>query len=952
MKGIKRIFRISLLRPRDIDREVDDEIAFHLAMREEKLRAGGVPRRRRGAHRARSVRERRRHPRRVCRGKSTTSRGRTVLCLIVDEARRDAIFALRSLRRAKGFTAAVVLTLALGIGANATMYAIINAVVLHPVSGVRDPATLFELGEPMAYPAYRDLVERTPSLRLGAISERRIALGRGEAADHTTGALVSGNLFGIIGVSAAIGRTLNDRDDVAGAAPAAVLTHEYWTRALGGDSSIVGRTVTVNGAPVTVVGIAAKNFRGLHLGPVPAVWLPIHAWSSIVPSSQQNLLIESRNWDWLRVVGRVPPGASFDVAHRALTASLAALDPGTPPFVIEQRARPRPAQAAALPTRAHDGVVRFIAVLAIVVTLVLLTACANIAGLMLSRAAYREREIGVRIALGAGRGRLLRQLLTEALVLATAGGVAGDRILRSDSRLCCGGSRYPVVSTLASSRSTSTRGSSYSAIAITLITGLLVGLVPALKASRADALSSLKGGVGRGPQQQRLRGALVTAQVSVALVLLIGTGLFARALSRAFALDLGFRADPLVTLSVDPGLAQLDSPRALQYYADVTSRVSAVPGVKGATWTSNTPLSSDMDRESADVSGYTPAPGERIMLERNIVGPRYHEVFGIQLVAGRGFDERDDNNAPLVTIINETAANRYFANRSAVGGYVTLGKRSMQIIGVSRDTKYHELSESPAPYIYLPLLQMAGKSAVGAPTLVVRVADDAARSTRSIADAARSANPAVPVFDVATMTQRLRAVLAPQLVGAWLLGAFGVLALIVAAIGIYGVVAYAVSQRTREIGIRMALGARAASVLGLVVRGNVAFVAVGIPIGIALGLMLARAHGAVPLRNSSDRPADLRRDVAHDTRRRCARGLRSGASSSPHRSFDRATVGRLNSGDRNGRASPDRAPCLPRDSTASRLRRARIRRATADNAVLDRRAWPADSRRHSRRVRG
>ena len=196
------------------------------------------------------------------------------------------------------------------------MYAIINAVVLHPVSGVRDPATLFELGEPMAYPDYRDLAERTPSLRLGAISERRIALGRGAAADHTTGALVSGDLFGIIGVSAAIGRTLNERDDVAGAAPTAVLTHEYWTRALGGDSAIVGRTVTVNGAPVTVVGIAAKNFRGLHLGPVPAVWLPIHAWSSIVPSSQQNLLIESRNWDWLRVVGRNPSGVSFDGAHK------------------------------------------------------------------------------------------------------------------------------------------------------------------------------------------------------------------------------------------------------------------------------------------------------------------------------------------------------------------------------------------------------------------------------------------------------------------------------------------------------------------------------------------------------------------------------------------------------------------------------------------------------------
>jgi len=838
MRGIKRIFRISLLRPRDIDREVDDEIAFHLSMREAKLRAGGVS----DDDAARLARDRFGNIsgiRGECVEESRQLAKQERASLMVDEVRRDAMYAFRSLRRAKGFTAAVVLTLALGIGANATMYAIINAVVLHPVSGVKDPAMVFELDEPLAYPEYRDLAERTPSLRLGAISERRIALGQGKGADHTTGALVSGNLFSIVGVPAAVGRTLTDRDDVAGVAPVAVVTHEYWARALGGDSSIVGRTVTVNGAPVTVVGVAAKNFRGLHLGLAPAIWLPIHAWNAIAPSSQQSHRIDSRNWSWLRVVGRIPAGASFDVAQNALTTSMATLDPGAPPFVVAQRARPLSVQAAALPTRAREGVVRFIAVLAIVVTLGLLTACANIAGLMLSRAAYREREIGVRIALGAGRGRLLRQLLTEALLLATAGGVAGIGLfvfVRGLFRQLTlpGGVEGSAIALDIDARLIGF------AIALTLVTGLLVGLVPALQASRADALSSLKGGLGRGARQQWLRGALVTAQVSVALVLLIGTGLFARALSRALALDIGFRADGLMTLTVDPGLAQFDSPHALQYYADVSARVSAVPGVTGATWAANTALSNERDRESASLSGYTPPPNLLVMLERNAVGPRYHEVFGIPLVAGRGFDERDVDGSPLVAIINETAAKRYFAGRSAIGGYVTMGKRSMQIVGVSRDTKNHELSETPSPYIYMPLLQLS-ESAVGAPTLVVRVKDDGFRSTRSIVDAARSANPAVPIFDVATMSQRLHFVLAPQLVGAWLLGAFGVLALIVAAIGIYGVVAYAVSQRTREIGIRMALGARAASVLGLVVRGNVAFVAVGIPIGIALGLILARA---------------------------------------------------------------------------------------------------------------
>jgi predicted permease len=837
MKPIRRLFRLSLFRRRDVIRDVDDEIAFHIAMRETRLRRTGMsPDEAATVARTRfgdvaGIRD-------ECLDESHRLARRERAVLWLDELRRDVVVAARSLRRAKAFTIAVVSTLALGIGANTTLFTVMRAVILHPVSGVPHPESLFEVGDGVAYPAYRDIVQATPNVPLAAISERRIALGSGTSVSHTTGALVSGNYFNVVGVRTAIGRALGPSDDVAGAAPAAVLANAYWSRALGADPSVIGRTVSVNGAPVTVVGVAAPGFSGLHLGVVPDVWLPIHAWETIAPSSQQALRIESRNWEWLALIGRVPPGMTNENVERAIARALSALDPGVPPAVLAENTRLRLAQAAALPRGARTAVVGFVFVLSAVVVLVLLTACANIAGLMLSRAAYREREIGVRIALGAGRGRLVRQLLTEALVLSVVGGAAGV-VLFATLRVVLGSIRLPGgIDGGAVHLDIDTRLAGF-AVVVSVVTGILVGMTPALQAARSDALSSLKGGRSRGARQQRLRGALVTAQVAIALVLLVGTGLFTRALSKALSIDIGFRSDSLITMTVDPGLAQLDGPRSRLYFADVLERVLRVTGVRGATFTANAPLTSSRDRESADIGGYTPPPGSRVMFERNAVGPRYHEIMGIPMIAGRGFEASDNESRPPVAIINETAAKQYFAGRSAVGAFVTLSGVTFQIIGVSRDAKYHDLTESPSPYVYFALLQM--KAAVGSPTLVARVSGVASRLVRPIATAAREANPAVPVFGESTMTQRLDAILAPQLIGAWLLGAFGVLALIVAAIGIYGIVAYAVSQRTREIGIRMALGARATSVLGLVIRGEAGFVALGIPLGLGLAVFLARA---------------------------------------------------------------------------------------------------------------
>ena len=838
MRGIRRIFRLPVFRARDVDDDVDEEIAFHLAMREAALRARGLS----GQDASREARDRfgdvdaiRDECVRDERAQTRTERTMQA----IDEVRRDAMFAVRSLWKTKSFSAAVILTLALGIGANAMIFSVIEAVVLRPVTGVRDPATLFELGDVMSYPAYRSLQERVPRLALAGMRERGFAVGTGDATEHVMGATVSGNFFDVVGGRAAIGRTLTPDDDVPGAPAAAMISYAWWTRAFGRDPSAVGRTITVNGASITVVGVVAPELRAIHLGSLPDVWLPINAWPLIAPTSMRNSTLSSTGWEWVSVIGRLTPEFSLEQAANGLAGRMRGV-PEIRQEMIADLATLRPMQSAALDAGAREAVVRFSAILAGVVALVLLTACANIAGLLLARAAYREREIAVRIALGAGRGRLVRQLLTEALVLSGIGGLAGLAAFAAARAILDRITLPGGIPGSALGLPLDLRVIGF-AIAVTIVAGLLFGLLPALQASRPDPVSAIKGGsFVRGPRSQALRGLLVAAQVAVGVVLLTGTGLFARSLGRALAIDPGFDTANLVTLTVDPGLAQLDATRATAYLNDVTARVAALPGVRAVTWTRTPILSSGIDREGVRISGYIPSPGERVSVETNVVGARYHEVMGIPMVRGRSLDERDAAGGEPAIVVNETLAQRYFTDRDPIGGVVTIRGIPARIVGVARDAKYHSLNEPPRPYVYIPLLQVP-PGTVGTPTMLVRTSGDASALVRRIVATTRSVNRAVPVYEAKTMSEHLRFLLAPQVAGAWLLGVFSALALVVATVGIYGVVAYAVSRRTREIGIRMALGARAPSVLRLVMGRNLGFVAIGIPVGIALALLLARA---------------------------------------------------------------------------------------------------------------
>jgi len=507
---------------------------------------------------------------------------------------------------------------------------------------------------------------------------------------------------------------------------------------------------------------------------------------------------------------------------------------------IEPYTTPRPLQSAALPTGAHDAVLRFAAILTGVVALVLITACANIAGLLLSRLANRDREIALRIALGAGRGRLARQLMTESMVLAVAGGVGAIVVFVVFMR-AVQSVRLPGEITGEALNVVGDSNVLLFGILATLVAGLVVGLAPALHSSRTGTSSRLKGsGDIRGTLPNRLRSALVTAQVAVGLVLLVGTGLFARALNRALSVDAGFAMENVATVMVDPSLTRMPLDRAPAYYASVLQRVKAVPGVVDATWTGTLPLSQDSDRESVDVEGYTPPTGKQTSIETGYVGANYHKIIGIPLLRGRGFDERDTPSSQPVAIINETAAGRFFAKRNPIDASIRVGNKTFRIIAVARDIKYHSLNEEPRPYTYFALAQGA-VTRVAAGRVLFRTSVKAETVFPSITAAASTADASVPVYDARTIKSNLDSILAPQLAGTWLLGAFSILALVVAAVGIYGIVALSVSQRTREIGVRMALGSSGRAVVALIVRRNMMFVAIGIPVGLAIATTLGKA---------------------------------------------------------------------------------------------------------------
>ncbi len=774
---------------------------------------------------------------------------------------QDLRYGLRMMWKSPGFTLVAVVALALGIGANATIFSFVNALLLRPLAGVRAPERLVAvytsdyssgLYGASSYPDYVDFRQQADAFDgLAAYSDTVMSVTGGDEAERLRGSYVTGNYFDVLGVASRLGRTLQPSDDVTpGAHPVVVIGAGLWQRRFGADPNIVGRTLALDGRAFTVVGVAADNFRGLRLGPSPEYWLPMMMESASVLNKRGNRGLE--------LTGRLKAGATREQAQAqiaTIAARLAQAYPETNLGTLERPKEPRPMTVVgeARIEPAAQKSVRFVSLLLLAaVGLVLLIACANVANLMLARAAARRREIAVRLALGAGRWRIVRQLLTESVLLATLGGTAG--LLVALWTVDVVPTLFPPEEAGGLDLSLDWRVLAFTC-GVTLLTGVLFGLAPALQATRADLTTALKDDAaahGYSLRRFSLRGVLVVTQLALSLVLLVGAGLFMRSLRAALVFDPGFAPQQLLLASLETRAANLTKEQGQAFYQQTLERVAALPGVRGVTMTRVIPISGGGQRRSVLIENYQPQAGEDIELNTNIVGPNFFNTMGIPLVAGRDFSTQDREGAPGVVVVNEEFARRYFAGQSALGRSVRWNEKSpaLEIVGVARNAKYRSLREQQLPFIYIPLAQEHQRGM----TLIVRAADDPAALVSSVRNEVRSLNKDVPVYAVKTMTEQIGAALAPDRMIAALLSTFGGAALLLAAVGLYGVMAYSVAQRTREIGIRMALGAQGGDIARLVVGQGLLLILIGAVAGLAMSLALTRVLASLLFNVSATDP--------------------------------------------------------------------------------------------------
>ncbi len=755
---------------------------------------------------------------------------------------QDLRYAARSLAKSPAFTAAAILILALGIGANTAIFSLIDAVVLHPLPGVTRPGELVDLSGPtVSYPWYQSVRGATTASfdGLAAWRQREMSLSGGAVPSRIHGAVVSGNYFDVLGARPAAGRLFTAADEESGEA-IAVIGEGLWKARFGADAAIAGKVIQVNGSPFTVVGVAPAGFRGTAFGLAPDLWVPIGAWPRLATGEFRTLDLQRRGWSWLTVVGRRKPGVSFAQAQATMETAANREAAAFPDDTPDQKMTLQPTLRDAAGFGQPGNPVGFLAMLVGAVGIALAIACANLANLLFARAASRRREIAIRQALGATRVRLLRQLLTESVTLAVAGGAAGLLVAGWSLGLIV---KMPLpgdfsLATFAPALDLRALGFSF---ALSVATGIAFGLLPAVQASGRSVGATLKGSGSAGTPLSAARGALVAAQVSLCLLLLVGAGLLGRSLQRALAANVGFQPRGLTLANVHLGLQRYDPPRAEAFLRELRQRISTSPGVRGASWTGLVPLGGGEWVEGFSIEGRPAPPGKQPEVSMNVVGAEFFRTMGIPLAAGREFDDRIDrgDSAPAV-VVNEAMAKRYWPGGSAVGGRINIAGGQRTVVGVSRDFRTGSLRDDPAPEVYLPLAQAGPNAGLQAMTLVVRGEDSRRDVAPLVRGEIRKLDAALPVADIHPYEAEIAGQLVPQRLGSALLGLFGVLSLTLAAVGIYAVISYSVAGRTREIGIRMALGARAADVRALVVRQSARPVAVGVALGLALGAAAAR----------------------------------------------------------------------------------------------------------------
>ena len=755
---------------------------------------------------------------------------------------QDLRHAFRSLVQRPGFTAAIVLTLGLAIGANATIFSWIDAVVLNPLPGVPRSselvvvrfATPTRANLSFSYPNYRDVRDSRPEGLTGiaVYDQMPLSMRIDGAPERVWADIVSANIFEVLEVNAALGRTLLPSDDAAGQSFVTVISDRLWRTRFDSDPEVVGRTVGLNGHRFTIVGVTPPTFRGVMSGFSMDLWVPV----TMHPVLTGDNRLEARGSGWMRGIARKLPGEAgeqADASLRVVASRLAAEHPVNEGRTL--RADPLSEEGVSSVLGPVLGVVMA------VVGLVLLIACANVSGLLLARAVSRRHEVAIRTALGASRFRLARQMFLESFVLALMGGIAGVAVAIWTS----GGLDallpplpYPVLI----GADLNPRVLLFSG-GVVIFATIVFGLAPALSGSRTQLQSTLRSSrsgtttLGRA----RLRRVLVVSQVALAMVLLICAGLFVRTLGNAYRVDPGFSQRNAVLASFDLNSLGYTEEKGIAFYDELLGRVGALPGVESATLSTLVPLTIGGGSDTSPIiDGYTPGENEEVTVYYGMVAPRYFETMGIDIVAGRPIDERDRDGRAQAVVINETMARRYWPGRDAVGGRLRTGREWSTVVGVARDGKYGSLAEPPRSVMYMPIAQAFRPD----PVLLVATRADAAVVMGTVRETVTALAPDLAVYDVRTLEEHLRMSVAIPRMAALLLGIFGGVALTLAGIGLYGLVAFVVGQRTQEIGVRMALGADRRDILRNVMGQGARLAAAGLVVGGVLAAL------ATPLMSS------------------------------------------------------------------------------------------------------
>ncbi len=817
------------------DRELDDEIEMHLRLLTERYV-------RQGMTKAEATSAARRQFGNVTLLQEASREMRGIRS--IETIFQDLRYGLRMLRTHKALTAVAVFSLALGIGANTAIFSLIDAVLLKMLP-VERPEQLYFIQNHRTrqqegidpappYPCYERFLNRQQSFSDLAVfvNPFNIRVTIDGQIDEPTGQYVSGNYFSLLGINTVLGRTLSPADDAMTDGIMAVISYNYWIRRFGQNPAVIGKVVQISGKPVTIIGVTPPEFYGLDPSMAVDISLPIRM-------EYAKSMANSGAW-WFRAAGRLKPGIEVEHARVELDTIYKTFiaDIGNS-GALKYFDRIELASASKGLNTLRKQYSRPLLALMAIVALVLLIACANVANLLLARATARRKEFAVRLALGAGRLRLLRQMLTESLLLVSLGGLLGLLFARRGSAVLVNllgieQGKFLVNPPL-----------DYRVLlfttAVSLLTGLLFGLAPALQAARIDPNPTLKDSAGTTRIGGLLVGkSLVVAQVGISLLLLVGAGLFLRTLHNLKNVDAGFQRDGVMMMSVKPAENVYRGTQLSSLWKDLLARVERLPGVRSASLSDRIPLSGGSLGIAVKVPGFTPSSDQDRIISLNQVSPRYFQTFGIALLSGRVFADSDNETAPKVALLNESAARFYFGDRNPIGEQITIIHkiRDYQIVGVVKDSRYQKLREPDARMIYLPIRQPLDP--LGGLALAVRADDRPTELVNPIRNEARAAGSDILLTNIATLSEQVDRTLAQERSIATLSLIFGLLALLLAAIGLYGVMSYDVARRTHEIGVRMALGASARRVVQLVMRETLGWVVLGVTLGLGATLAATR----------------------------------------------------------------------------------------------------------------